>query len=389
VSRVFPARPHSRILTALAVAVLATLGSTPSRASAQRMDHYAVATLAPSEITVPPVVMDEVALHALLVELRDGISREVAARRLGLDAAALDRLYGLAEVHALGRQTEEGGWKPLAFVLDAAGADRLTAFTDTLSMALADSLERRWSWIDSLTSLLPLSGRLPLAQSGHILLGGYMLANYQADAFWQAGLAPSDRTWAFRVYRVPADRAPLGHRLRTLGDGGWILDRFARDPSDAGLARLLDPDDPVVAGLATSVEELGRLREQTLLAYRAWYLLDRVPDLPTRLVLERLGAVDSEGRLRVPLIGVADESAMRSIAGQLAEMLWPVLKDALPAVGRLAGELGYGDPRLLGEVTLWTWERAAQGAVERLIERGLLLAAPDGASQAIRLPPRH
>ena len=133
--------------------------------------------------------------------------------------------------------------------------------------------------------------------------------------------------------------------------------------------------------------ERERFTENVLAAYRAWYLLERQPDSTTRLLLERLEAVDADGRLRVPLVSERDRRGLRSIAASLADAIWPILREALPEIGGLATELGYGDPRLLGEMALWTWERAAQMAVSLLVERGRLAAPTAGRSQVLLMPP--
>lgn len=353
-----------------------------------RTDSYAVATLAPADVTVPPIVLEESTLHALLVELAAGADRATIGKRLGVSADELDRLFALIEVEGLGRQTARGGWKPLALALDAEGAGRLTELAAKLSRSIADTLEGRWAELDSLVSALPVAGRLPLRQTGFVLLGGYILGLFQADALWQAGLAPAGRPYAFRVYRLGVEESPAGHTLNELGRSGWRLDRFAPSRRPFGFFALSDPTDPLTANLAESQEraELERLTTELLEAYRLWYVLDLAPDPTTERILMRLEAVDSEGRLRVPLISEDDIAPMRAIADGIGDPLWPMLQEALPDIAALAADLGYGDADMLGEVALWTWERAAQLAVWDLIGRGLLLPPANRRGQALLVP---
>jgi hypothetical protein len=52
----------------------------------------------------------------------------------------------------------------------------------------------------------------------------------------------------------------------------------------------------------------------------------------------------------------------------------------------MAADLGYEDPAMLGEIALWTWERAAQLAIWDLVEEGLLLPPSNSRGQALLVP---
>jgi hypothetical protein len=365
----------------------------PARAQvvgASDTTRYAVATLAPARVTVPPIVLQEGRLHAMLVELATGADRATIGQRLGIDRDELDRLYALVEVEGLGRQAEGGGWTPLALALDTDGAERLTQLAADLAVGLTDTLAAHWTLLDTLVTALPVAGRLPLAQTGFVLVGGYILGLYQADAFWQAGLAPAHRPYAFRVYRMPAEDAPAGHLVSEFGFGGWRLDRFGAATRPFGLLLLRDSSDPLTRSLlGADTGDEDRLAGELFDAYRTWYVLDRAPDPPTRRLLQRLEAVDKAGRLRIPMISLDDVAAMRAIADRIGALLWPQLQAALPDIAVMAGELGYDDPEMLGEVALWTWERAAQLAVRKLVERGMLLPPISNRGQALLLPIRR
>jgi hypothetical protein len=380
-------------LPMLIAIVTIAVGGVPTRAQvagASDTTRYAVATLAPARVTVPPIVLQEGQLHAMLVELATGADRATIGRRLGLDRDDLDRLFALVEVEGLGRQTEGGGWKPLALALDAEGADRLTQRATALAIGLADTLAAHWTLLDSLVATLPVAGRLPLSQTGFVLLGGYILGLYQADAFWQAGLAPAHRAYAIRVYRLPAEDAPAGHLVDDFGFGGWQLDRFGSTIQPYGLLLLRDSSNPLTrALLGGNAGDEERLAGELFDAYRTWYVLDRAPDRPTRRLLQRFEAVDDAGRLRIPMISRDDVAPMRAIADRIGALLWPQLQAALPDIAEMAGELGYEDPEMLGEVALWTWERAAQLAVQKLVEQGMLLPPISGRGQALLLPVRR
>lgn len=376
----------------LAIATIA-VWVIPARAQVEGTSDttmYAVATLAPAWVTVPPIVLQEGQLHAMLVELATGADRGTVGRRLGLDRDELDRLYALVEVEGLGRQTEGGGWRALALALDADGAELLTRRAGALADGLADTLVAHWTLLDSLVAELPVAGRLPLEQTGFVLLGGYILGLYQADAFWQAGLAPAHRPYAFRVYRLPAEDAPAGHLVSEFGFGGWRLDRFASSAQPFGLLLMKDPSNPLTRILLSSdAGDEDRLAGELFDAYRTWYVLDRAPDPPTRRLLQRFEAVDQAGRLRIPMISEDDIAPMRTIADRVGALLWPQLQTALPDIAAMAAKLGYDDPEMLGEVALWTWERAAQLAVQELVERGMLLPPISNRGQALLLPIRR
>jgi hypothetical protein len=375
-------------LAAMVTAVLMPVwaGAQPAgRQVPPAVSTYSVSTLAPARVTVPPIILADADLHALLVELASGIGIEEAGRRLGLSGERLTQLIGLAEVSMLGRQRPGGLWQPLAPALDESGVARMASLADSLGEAIADSVAAHWPRLVEEVAHLPVAGRLPLEQSGFVLIGGYLLGRYQAEWFWQAGLAPADRPYAFRVYRMPAGTGPAGNLGDPAGADGWGLTRYARTAEPFGFALLADPEHPFFSTLLDSVgaEEAGQVANELRLAYRTWYLLGIAPDGLTRRLLTRLEGVDEQGRLRVPLVTPSDEEGMRSLAGLLGEALWPRLRRHLPQIGELAIALGYGEPERLGEIALWTWEMAVDRAMSRLIEQGLILEPVAGRGQAL------
>ncbi|MFO7768623.1 MAG: hypothetical protein R6W82_06685 [bacterium] len=375
-----------RSILILSAALIAGNGTGTAVAQSQADSLvYAVSALSPPEVTVPPILLQDGRIHALMVELASGSSMEEAGHRLGLDAEDRTRLAGLLEVEGLGRM-EGGEWRPLALALDAAGADSLREHAGSLARAIAETLDSRWSEVDSLVGGLPVAGRLPLEQTGFVLLGDYLLGRMQAGLFWEAGLAPRGRPFAYRVYRLPPDRAPAGHSEGPPGPHGIRIVRFAPTPEPFGLDLLGDPEAPITRALIAGPGGGERLRAEVLEAYRVWYLFGTPPGAAARRLLVRSEAVDAEGRLRVPLITASDIEAMQSAAGRLADALWPPFQEQLGATAELAGRLGYGDPQLLGEVALWTWEMAANLAVHELIERGRILPPPSGRGQAVLIP---
>jgi hypothetical protein len=234
-------------------------------------------------------------------------------------------------------------------------------------------------------SQLKVAGRLPLNQTGFILIGDYLLGLFQAEAFWQAGLAPSNRKYAFRVYRMnPAD-APAGHVVTFSGHKEWQIVRYSPSGEPFGFAALLDPESPLNLALLGESDPgaASGLTGELIDAYRLWYLMDAPPDPPTRRLLNRLEAIDNAGRLRVPLITVDDLEKMRSIAWWLGEELWNHLQTLLPKISSTAVELGYDDPEMLGEVALATWEMAVHEAVWDLVNRGFLLPPIERRGQAL------
>jgi hypothetical protein len=378
------ARPGTPILLLLIV-----LFSFPSMSEAQGRTGgtaaYSVATLAPWDVTVPPIVLENDHLHALLVELAGGASPAQLRRELGIDSDELEQLFRLIESEGLGRQTAGGGWVPLSLALTEDEVARLRTFTDQLSPIIADSVEARWSVIDSLISRLPVTGRLPLEQTGFVLLGDYLLGLFQYEALWAAGLGPTHRRYAFRVYRMDPALAPPGHRVIALGSSGWQLVDFSSEASNYGFPALLDPESPLrIALLGDLPQQVAERTVHDLVnAYRLWYLMDVPPDGVTRQFLGRLEAVDAEGRLRVPIISADDIAPMRSIALDIGEGLWPHLVNSLPGIAGIAAEIGYDDPGMLGEVTLAVWEMAAHEAVHLLVERGMVLPPPSFRGQAL------
>ena len=85
-------------------------------------------------------------------------------------------IFRLIETEGLGRQTNDGGWIPLSLALTEDEVAQLKVPADRLSFLIADTVEARWSEIDSVVSHFPVAGRLPLAQTGFVLLGDYLLA---------------------------------------------------------------------------------------------------------------------------------------------------------------------------------------------------------------------
>ena len=365
-------------------------GSDPSpqqplqQAPAELLD-YSVATLAPIDVTVPPIILGNGALHAMLVDLAAGMNRRQIESRLGLDSEEVEALYRRIEMEGLGRQEAGGRWKALALALQQEGVEKLALVASPLALVMADKLEEHWTALDSTISLLKVAGRLPLNQTGFILVGDYLLGLFQAEAFWQAGLAPSNRKYAFRVYRLnPAD-APAGHIVTFSGHKDWQIVRFSPSVESFGFATLLDPESSLSRALLgePDSEAMLALTGELIDAYRLWYLMDAPPDPQTQRLLSRLEAIDDAGRLRIPLITVDDLEKMRSIAWWLGEELWSHLQALLPAISNVAMELGYDDPDMLGEVALATWEMAVHEAVWDLVERGLLLPPIERRSQAL------
>ncbi len=380
----------------LTIAVLVAGGGVRTHAQAVPLTDYAAATLAPARVGIPQLVLTDGRLHALLVELATGTPFEALEQRLGLGREETERLLRLAEVEGLGRRLPDGGWQALAPALDRPAFNRLKALVEPLAVAIADTLEARWSQLAGRFADLPVAGRIPLERSGFVLLGAWLLGIQQADYFWQAGLAPIDRDYAFRVYRVPPEEAPDGLRIDGLG-AGWRLAAWAPDARPFGLGRLLDPEDPLTREL-TAVDTTAappvpaRPDDGPLLelvrAYRLWYLMDQAPDAPTRRLLVRLEMVTPSGEPLVPLVSAADVEAIRSLAGDLGGVLWPALRGLIPELGTLAAELGYGEPGLLGEFTLWSWELAVQSGLRRLGQRGRLWVPADGRVQVLLMPER-
>jgi len=384
------ARYGTPILLLLLTILMASPSGTLAQGGAGGEDtrsatSYSVATLAPWDVTVPPIVLENDLLHALLVELAGGASPARLRQELGLDTDELEQLFRLIESEGLGQQIAGGGWVPLSLALTADEVARLTVLTSRLSPIIADSVAARWSVIDSLVSRLPVTGRLPLEQTGFILLGDYLLGLFQYEALWAAGLGPTHRRYAFRVYRMDPARAPPGHYVTALGSSDWRLANFSSIKSLFGFAELLDPEAPIRTALLGDVsrQEAEEMVLELVNAYRLWYLMDVPPDRVTRQILVQLEAVDDEGRLRVPLISADDIAPMRSIALDIGEGLWPHLVEALPDIAAVAGEIGYGDQGMLGEVTLAVWEKAVHEAVHLLIERGMVLPLPSLRGQAL------
>lgn len=347
----------------------------PLQAGAQAT--YSVSTLAPQDVVVPPIVLGDADLHAALVELARSPSIAEARRRLGISTQEMTRLIGLAEVEGLGRQTSQG-WQPLALALDAAGVDSLRSVCSDLARTIRDTVSARWAELDSLVGTLPVAGVLPLTQTGYILVGDYLLGRFQANSFWRAGLAPTARPYAFRVYRTAPDMAPPGHLEDPPAADGWRSVRFAPTAEPFGFASIEDPEAGETADMAAEVRR----------AYRLWYLLGSEPGPLMRRMLQRLEAVDTAGRLRVPLISAGDLDGMRMIADRLGESLWPQFEGLLPRIGIMAAHLGYADPALLGETALWGWEMAVGMAMDELVERGVLLPPIGGRGQALVVPAR-
>ena len=380
------AAPRYRIVGTLTlVLALVFWGGAAGAQSPPDSLVYAVSTLAPPDVTVPPILLEDARLHALLVELTSGRSLEEAGERLDLAPQERGRLLGLIEMEGLGRLGPEG-WQPRVLALDREGAATLRQHAALLASVISDSLDARWDEVDSLAASFPVAGRLPRGQTGFVLLGDYLLGRMQAGLFWLAGLAPRDRAFAFRVYRLPPGEAPSGHSAALGGEGGFRIARYAPTTAPYGLALLQVPDAPITRALADDAAERERLRADVLEAYRTWYLLGTPPGASARRLLVRMEAVDEEGRLRVPLIASGDLEAMERAAGRLADLLWPAFQDRLGATAELADQLGYGEPGLLGEVALWTWEMAANLAVRDLVERGRILPPPSGRGQAILVP---
>ena len=359
--------------------------SQPSQQVSVELLDYSVATLAPIDVEVPQIILENGALHAVLVDLAAGANRRQIENRLGLNSEEVEVLYRLIESEGLGRQEAGGRWKSLALALPQEGVERLALVASPLALVMADMLEAHWTALDSTISLLKVAGRLPLNQTGFILVGDYLLGLFQAEAFWQAGLAPTNRKYAFRVYRLNPSDAPAGHVATSSGHNDWQIVRYSPSGEPFGFAALLDPESSLSMALlgGPDPEAASAITGELIDAYRLWYLMDAPPDPPTRRLLNRLEAVDDAGRLRIPLITVDDLEKMRSIAWWLGEELWSHLQELLPAISDMAVELGYGDPDMLGEVVLATWEMAVHEAVWDLVDRGLLLPPIERRSQAL------
>ncbi|MFC1500282.1 hypothetical protein ACFL6T_04615 [Candidatus Zixiibacteriota bacterium] len=347
--------------------------------------EYSVATLAPWNVTVPPIVLENDLLHALLVDLAAGTSPGELRRELGLDVEELETLFRLIEAEGLGRQTNDGGWIPLSLALTSDEVARLRVPADRISLLIADLVETRWSEIDSLVSLLPVAGRLPLEQTGFLLLGDYLLGLFQYEALWSAGLAPTHRQYAFRVYQMDPSDAPPGHHVINLGSSGWQQVSFSSVRHMYGFSTLYDPESPLRTALLgdASREAVDELVLDLVNAYRLWYLMDTPPDGVTRQLLRELEVIDEMGRLRVPLISRADIQPMRSLALGIGESLWPSLVESLPEIRAIAVEMGYGDQAMLGEITLAVWEMAVHEAMHLLIDRGMVLPPTAYRAQAL------
>ena len=347
--------------------------------------EYSVATLAPWDVTVPPIVLENDLLHALLVELATGTSPGELRRELGLDVEELETLFRLIEAEGLGRQTIDGGWIPLSLALTADEVSQLRVPAVRISFLIADTVEARWSEIDSVVSRFPVAGRLPLEQTGFVLLGDYLLGLFQYEALWSAGLAPTHRQYAYRVYRMDPSAAPPGHHVIDLGSSGWQQVSFSSVRHLYGFSALFDPDAPIrKALLGDATREEGEEMVLDLVnAYRLWYLMDTPPDRVTRQVLKQLEVIDESDRLRVPLISMDDIPSMRSLALEIGESLWPSLVGSLPEIHSIAVEMGYGDQAMLGEITLAVWEMAVHEAMHLLMNRGIVLPPTAYRAQAL------
>ncbi len=380
---------RSRLWPVLLLVVLAAgapRGVPPVRAQASPPTVYAVATLAPAEVAVPRVVLVEGRLHALLVELGTGTPLAGLGTRIGAPPEELARLLRLAEEEHLGRLGAEGSWQPLAPALDGIAFGQLEEAVAPLAEAIADTLEADWAALAGRLAALPLAGRIDPERSGFGLVGAWILGTLQADLFWRAGMAPDERAYAFRVFRVSPQGAPRGLRRYDLG-GGWTLADWGPDTTRVGLGRLLDGTDPLAAALGAPGEE-GRVVRELVEAYRLWYLLEVEPDPPTRRLFDSLGLASPEEGPSVPLLSTRDLEAMGAIARDLGASLWPLLGTHLASIGELAARLGYGEEGRLGEFILWSWELAAERAVELLARRGVL--SPPGEERAqVLLIPEH
>jgi len=379
-----------RRLTPSLLVLLAAAGpgtDSPVRAQAPPDAVHAVATLAPAEVAVPQVVLREGRLHALLVELASGTPLAGLGERIGASPEELARLLRLAEGEQLGRMGPEGRWQPLAPALDESAFVRLERAVAPLAWAIADTLQAGWAALSGRLAALPLAGRIAPERTGFGLLGAWILSTLQADLFWTAGLAPAERAYAFRVFRVPPAEAPRGLRRYELG-GGWTLADWGSDTTRVGLGRLLATADPLAAALGAPGRDREVVRE-LVESYRLWYLLDIEPDPPTRRLLDRLGLSDPEAGPVVPLVSSRDLAAMGAIARDLGTALWPLRSAHLTTLGEVAAGLGYGEPAQLGEFTLWSWELAVEGAVELMARRGVLYSPYEGRAQVLLIPERH
>ncbi len=394
--RLLPRRllPVSLLLLAAAGPV-AGQGAGTGRGGTEPVQRYAVATLAPPSVVVPPIVLQNANLHALLVELAGGTPLVQIRERLDVSAAEIESLFRLVAVEGLGRQLGGDRWQPLALALNGAGVRRLRGVVAPLAEAIADTLAAHWTGLDSSLAALPVTGRLPLAQTGYVLLGTYLLGLFQYEALWASGLGPTGRAYAFRVYRMDPAEAPPGTVASPLTLPGFRLIRYAPTREPFGFDALLDPradlhrtlfgqpgGEVAAAGAgaagttgraAAPADEAVELAAALIRAYRLWYLTGREPDLPTRILLRQVEAVDGSGRLRIPIVAEGEIGELRTIALETGAALWPRLMDVLPALGETAAALGYGEDALLGEVTLAAWELAVHAALCRLIERGVIL----------------
>ena len=388
-------RRSSHPLLLLTIGLLLCLPAGPATGQGTGMaqgrqgtiQEYSVATLAPPTVVVPPIVLDNPVLHALLVELGGGASLVRIRERLGLDRADFESLLRLVAVENLGRQLGDGRWRPLALALDAAGVRRLQETVAPLAVTIADTLTARWAVLDSSIAALPVVGRLPLNRTGWVVLGAYLLGLFQHEAFWDAGLGPAHRDYAFRVYRVEPDLAPPGSRLSRLDLTGFQLIRYAPTSERYGFDALRDDRSHLYAALfgpptpggmegdrSGETGEAEELARYLVRAYRLWYLTGTPPELPIRILLRSVEAVDAAGYLRVPIIAEGEIRSLRALAIETGAALWPHLMDILPAISETATSLGYGEDDLLGEVTLAAWELAVHTALDLLVEHGIITA---------------
>lgn len=353
--------------------------------SGQQVYEYSVATLAPPGVIVPPIVLKNEMLHAVLVELAGGTSMEQVGRNIRVGTEELESLFRLIEMEGFGRRKMGGGWVPLALALDASQVKEFADVTTPLARVIADTVEARWAMLDSMVSNLPVAGRLPLIQTGFVLVGDYILGLFQYEALWQAGLGPSHRRYAYRVYRIDSKDAPPGHHVSIPGGNEWQVVRYSPTSTQFGFTALLDPENKLRTALLGRSDraEAERMTVELIDAYRLWYLMDVPPDRTTRRILRRLEVLDEEGLLRVPLISVDDLAQMRSIALWLGADLWPHLTELMPEISAVTDKFGFGDPEMLGEVTLAAWEMAVHGALRLLVDRGILLQQVEFRGQAL------
>jgi|GEM_PF-3434714 len=374
-------------------------GGTRAGNRSGSVQAYSVATLAPPGVVVPPIVLSNSDLHALLVELGGGASLNRIRERIGLSTSDFESLLRLVEVEGLGRQLGGDRWRPLALALDSAGVGRLQATVAPLAADIADTLTAHWARLDSSCAALPVTGCLPLEQTGWVVLGSYLLGLFQHEALWEAGLGPRSREYAFRVYRMNPDEAPPGAHTSPIELPGFSLIRCAPTAAPFGFDALLDPNADLHASLFTvpgsdtlmidSAGEGRAVAEELIRAYRRWYLTGEAPDRPTRILLRLCEAIDEQERLRIPIIAAGELGALRLIALDTGARLWPRLMEILPAVSETAAGLGYGEEALLGEVTLAAWELAVHRALDLLVERGLIAAPIAGRGQLLLTVANH